>query len=558
MARLESITIENYRSIGKDSFTIKFPENQPVILIGENNSGKTNIIRAIDILFGERHPKYIEFDDHDYFGRKGESKIVIKADVSGFQNKLGRSGEYTCAGFKLEVKKGSQNNFVAIQDDGNENPYVYNELREELAAVLVTSEQNLNYQLSYSTKYTLLSKVTKAFHDKLISKDDRVNRLKKLYEKILEVFDEVAEFKDFKEKMSSITGDFIQNMTHGLQLDFSAYDPSNYYKNLRVLPHENGQVRNFDELGTGQQQILALSFAHAYAKCFKNENGLILIIDEPEAHLHPLAQKWLARTLYQMAKDGLQMVITTHSPYFIDLEFLEGIYLVRKENGMTYVKNHKKSTFAEYCKNNGANNANENTIISFYVKSATSNILKGFFAKKVVLVEGMTEELALPIYLEKAELDVLREGIDIIGVGGKGELAKWWRLFTAYNIPCYVCFDNDTKDDYNGNKRRDFLKTMELEDIHQGRILQAEEWIVEDKFCVFGIDFEDTFRKSFKSYEEIENIIKGELGDSKPLVAREVAKRICNENYNANDEGWKYLKDLANKIKDLKIKMLSD
>jgi len=549
MARLKSITIENYRSIGEDPLIINFPENQPVILIGENNSGKTNIIRAIDILFGEWHPKYKDFEDHDYFGRKGENKIVIKADVSEFQNRLGRPSEYTCAGFKLVVKKGDQNDFFAIQmEDGKVNKYVYNELREELIAVLISSEQNLNYQLSYSTKYTLLSKVTKAFHDKLTSEDDRVNRLKELYKKILDVFDEVAEFKDFKEKMSSITEDFIQNMTHGLQLDFSAYDPSNYYKNLRVLPHENGQVRNFDELGTGQQQILALSFAHAYAKCFKNENGLILIIDEPEAHLHPLAQKWLARTLYQMAKDGLQMVITTHSPYFIDLEFLEGIYLVRKENGMTYVTHRTESCFTQYCKENGANKADENTIIPFYVKSATSNILKGFFAKKVVLVEGMTEELALPIYLEKVGLDVLREGIDIISVGGKGELAKWWRLFTAYNIPCYVCFDNDAKDDDKGNKRRDFLKTMKLEDADQNNILQTEQWLVNDKFCVFGKDFEDTFRKSFTKYNEIEGDIKKELGDSKPLVAREVAKKLSIDNYDKNDIGWEKLKNMAEKI----------
>jgi len=475
MASLTSITIENYRSIGENPITITFPENQPIIIIGENNSGKTNIIRAIDILFGEWHPKYKEFEDHDYFGRNGENKIIIKAEVSGFQNRLGRNGEYTCTGFNLEVQKGVHNKFVAIQSDGNDNQYVSNELREELSTVLITSEQNLNFQLSYSTKYTLLSKVTKAFHDKLTSDANKINRLKDLYHQIINIFDEVAEFKDFKYKMSSITGELIQNMTHGLELDFSAYDPSNYYKNIRVLPHENGESRNFDELGTGQQQILALSFAHAYAKCFKNEKGLILIIDEPEAHLHPLAQKWLARTLYQMAQDGLQIVITTHSPYFIDLEFLEGIYLVRKEYGMTSVIHQTKNEFVDYCKNNGANKSDVNTIIPFYVKSATSNILKGFFAKKLVLVEGMTEELALPIYLEKVGLDVLKEGIDIISVGGKGELAKWWRLFTAYKIPCYVCFDNDAENDKQGNKRKDFLNTIGLKDNDQSNILK--QWI---------------------------------------------------------------------------------
>lgn len=554
MAKLESITIQNYRSIGENSVTINFPENTPIILIGENNSGKTNIIRAIDILFGEWHPKYKEFEDHDYFGRNPNQTINITAKVSEFQSRLGKNKEHKCIGFELLAQKGEPNNFFAIQDNGEENQYVSNEVRDELSAVLISSEQNLEYQLSYSTKHTLLSKVTRAFHNKLTNDDEKVKRLKDLYVQILNVFDEVEEFRYFKDKMSSITGELIQNMTHGLKLDFSAYDPSNYYKNLRVLPYEdlgdNQEPRNFEELGTGQQQILALSFAHAYAKCFKNENGLILIIDEPEAHLHPLAQKWLARTLYKMAKDGLQIIVTTHSPYFIDLEFLEGIYYIKKENGATSVININRSDFAKFCKEHGANKADSKNIIPFYVKSATSNILRGFFAKKIILVEGPTEELSLPIYLEKVGLDVLKDGIDVINVGGKGELAKWWRLFNAYKIPCYVCFDNDAKDDEKETKRKDFLRTISLEENEQGNILQKEEWLINDKYCVFGKDFEDTLRKSFSKYKEIEDDIKTELGDSKPLIAREVAKNLCsNDYYNENDIGWKNFIILADRIR---------
>ncbi len=59
---------------------------------------------------------------------------------------------------------------------------------------------------------------------------------------------------------------------------------------------------------------MALVFAHAYARAFYG--GIILVIEEPEAHLHPLAQEWLARKIHQMAADGLQIVITTHSPHF--------------------------------------------------------------------------------------------------------------------------------------------------------------------------------------------------------------------------------------------------
>ena len=48
--RLRQIAIEGFRSID-DQIVINFPENQPTVLIGENNSGKSNIIR-IELMFG--------------------------------------------------------------------------------------------------------------------------------------------------------------------------------------------------------------------------------------------------------------------------------------------------------------------------------------------------------------------------------------------------------------------------------------------------------------------------------------------------------------------------
>ncbi len=282
MARLTKITIENYRSIG-EQVSISLPQNKPVIFIGENNSGKTNIIRAIDLIFGEYHPKYKTLEDHDYFGRNQnqDMEIIINSTVTGMQNRLGRFDEFTCRGFEFRSSKEQGNSLNAIQsEDGELNPYVYNAHRDELCSVFVSSEQNLSYQLSYSSKFTLLSKVMKAFHHQLTSDEERVLRLKELFKDIKETFNAVEDFRAFKDNMSYIAGDMITNMTHGLQLDFSAYDPSNYFKTLRVFPTENNEVRSFEELGTGQQQVLALSFAHAYAKSFRGQN-LILLVDEP-------------------------------------------------------------------------------------------------------------------------------------------------------------------------------------------------------------------------------------------------------------------------------------
>lgn len=548
MARLEKIIIEGYRSI-QHPVEIKFPNNMPVVLIGENNAGKSNIVRAIDILFGQSYPKYKDFEDHDYYGRDPTNEIEIKASVSGFEGRLGYNDEYSCIGFKLKATKGREHDFVAIQNNGQENRYVSNDLRQELSSIIVNAEQNLSYQLSYSSKFTLLSKVTRSFHDRLTSDDKRVEKLKEFYEGIKATFLEVPEFAEFNENMSSIAGQTINNMSYGLGLDFSAYDPSNYFKTLSVQPSEEGEVRSIDELGTGQQQILALSFAHAYSKSFLGDN-LLLMIDEPESHLHPLAQKWLARIMFDMANDGLQVVLTTHSPHFINLEFLEGINLIRKEVEGTYSTAENASQLVGHCVETGVNpdKISEESVIPFYSNHSTAHILNGLFANKVILVEGQTEELALPIYLKKVGLDTLEQGIEVIGVSGKGNLAKWWRFFSLYKVPTFICFDNDATSDGNGNRRKDALKAIGIPEEELDGILTIEHWNINENFCVFGTDFETTMKATMEAYNELEQEVIEELGNSKHIVARTVAQRLV---YNEEDEGWNRIKELADQIEEL-------
>lgn len=552
MPRLKKITIEGFRSIS-EQVVINFPENKPVVLIGENNSGKSNIIRAIELMFGEFHPKFKKLEDYDHYNRDTNNQVIIEAIVTDFNERLGSSSEFSCGGFKFQAQKGKENIFNAIQnEDGRERNFIPAKLREELLCIVVNSEQNLNFQLSYSSKFTLLSKVTKAFHDKLTNDEVRVKKLKNLFDSIKKTFMEVEDFSVFSEKMSTIANAVMSNMTHALAFDFSAYDPSNYFKSLRVHPTEGGETRAYEELGTGQQQILALSFAHAYAKSFLGQ-GLIFILDEPEAHLHPLAQKWLAKKMFKMAEDGLQIVITSHSPYFINLNYLEGVNLIRKVSGSTSIINHNSTSLYNHCLKTGSNSikTKEETIIPFYANNSTSHILSGFFANKIILVEGLTEELSLPVYFERLQFDPTEFGIEILGVSGKGNLAKWWRLFTLYKIPTFICFDNDHKNDELGTKRKDALKTIGIKDDELEKILGYRNLVITDHFCVFGIDFEKTMRSIFNDYELIEKTIKQVVGkDSKSLIAREAAKLV---NIKIGSNGANFLNELITTIQKLKV-----
>ncbi|MFN8314747.1 MAG: AAA family ATPase [Cyclobacteriaceae bacterium] len=62
--------------------------------------------------------------------------------------------------------------------------------------------------------------------------------------------------------------------------------------------------------------IISLLFLETLASMSKEK--LLILIDEPELHLHPRLQKQLADYLWQISsrKDGHQVFVTTHSPIF--------------------------------------------------------------------------------------------------------------------------------------------------------------------------------------------------------------------------------------------------
>ncbi len=536
--RIVSLVVEGYRSIS-DPIEIRFPKGLPLVLLGENNAGKSNIVRALDLVLGEFWPGNHDPDDHEFWGRfpDPERPIKIQVRVSGVKGTYGRNVHSI-----LWQHDGKEATYQARYDDPDPyrsatEGYVNNDIREQCTVVVIGANRNLDYQMSYRSKWTLLAKLMKKFHQALVEEEQRVQILRKKFQEIKSIFYEVGEFAQFEKALRSHFDTLLEGMSYGLGIDFSAYDPSNYFHSLRVYPTEGGEPRTFEELGTGQEQVLAFAFAHAYAKAFYG--GIVLVVEEPEAHLHPLAKRWLARKIQQMARDGLQVVLTTHSPYFVNIMNLPGIVLVGKENGATFTRQLSAKELALYCTKHGApsERVNEGNILPFYAANSTPDILSGLFAKKVVLVEGQTEQLALPIYLRRVGLDTDRAGIAIIPVMGKGNLARWWRFFTAYGLPTYVVFDNDKKDDGKATKRVDALRTLGIPADQVDGYITTDEWVVEKRFTVFGRNIEATLRKYFPSYEKLEKEAHQNLrSTAKPLVARYIAEHMPDEEIQACKE----------------------
>ena len=76
---------------------------------------------------------------------------------------------------------------------------------------------------------------------------------------------------------------------------------------------KDGKERDVFEVGSGVGQVLPV-----VAICLLAKPGEVVCIEEPEAHLHPSAQAYIADFLLAMAASGRQIIIETHSPNIID------------------------------------------------------------------------------------------------------------------------------------------------------------------------------------------------------------------------------------------------
>lgn len=546
MATLEAVELTNYRSI-EGPLRVTLPGDNPLILLGENNVGKSNIAQSLELLLGGYWPGNHDPEEHEFYGRSPDRRIGISLEFD-VDDLLG--GRYVQINWTHDptLPVDERTSFWGQRPNGREGG-VSNDDRDTCYCVASYAEDDLSYQLSYRSKATLLSKIMRRFHKDLQDEDEVRDNLEELFRETKEEFYRIPSFSSFSESLREQLGDFLGSMTHELQVDFEAYNPVNFFQALRLQPVDNGQPRAIEELGTGEQQVLAISLAYAYAESF--HTGLLLVLEEPESHLHPLAQQWLARRLRSLADGGVQLVITTHSPHFIDIMNLEGLCLVRKERSSTRTIQRSVGNLVDHCVASGVprDRIDQNSALPFYRSHSTTDILEGFFATVVVLVEGPTESLALPRYLERCDLDVTREGVAILAVHGKDNIAKWHRMFTLFEIPTYVIFDNDPSDDAQGNKRANILSALDVPEAQHDDYIDEDDWLIEERFAIFGADFERTFRRYFDEYEHLEHRAGDRYGiTSKPFKARWVAEHL---ELSEEEDGTERLYSLSAEINEL-------
>lgn len=183
---------------------------------------------------------------------------------------------------------------------------------------------------------------------------------------------------------------------------------------------ENNIIRPFDRLGDGFRQVFVILMY------FFNPQYTILLLEEPEVHLHPALIKKLLKIIEQKNNDN-QLFITTHSPLFIHTTNLHRLFRVTKEHGTTKVHSPRLSGHhLNYTRLTQELNA-ENTEM--------------LFADKVLLVEGSSDHI-----LMRGLIDRFYSGernIKVVQIYGKSNIDIYTELLEVFDLPYLVLFDHD-------------------------------------------------------------------------------------------------------------------
>ncbi|HEY5080468.1 MAG TPA: AAA family ATPase [Bauldia sp.] len=413
--RVANVTIKNFR--GVSSSTLQFGKH--VALIGDNNSGKSTVIEAIDLVLGpDRLSRSAPIDEHDFYAGQylaadGVTQVPIEIEVlivdlsheqlRHFRNNLefwdeassklveGPLDAIAKPTVKEALRVGFRGWYEAEDDDFKAETFFCFPAREDgqRSAFRAPDKRRCGFLLlrTLRTGARALSLERGSLLDIIL----RVRELRpKMWEKVLAELRVLPVAEDPGIGVSAVLSGIQAAIKDFVPLDWAA-DPhlrvsdltrEHLRKTLTVFMATGATVAGkphaapFQHQGTGTINMLVLALLSTIADAKKT---VIFAMEEPEIAIPPATQK---RIVHGVRSKSSQSFFTSHSPYVLE-EFVpeEILVLTRTAAG---VLTGQPVVFPAAVKP------------KFYSQEFRLRFAEALLAKRVLIAEGDTEALAYP------------------------------------------------------------------------------------------------------------------------------------------------------------------
>ena len=453
---IKKVRISNYRSLKN----IEVELAPTTVLMGTNNSGKTAFLSALNLALGAGRKNVSKYDifssPSDLTDSKREAIIdicIVPTDSSGteidkfndewmrifaddivfnsdatkqsflFRTKivLDDLNEYSCKHFSL-------NKWETPPEKETSNSFNL-KILDCLRSFFVDAHRDILSDLQNANSYW--GKLSR----NIDFEEDTKNELEKKIEDLSnELINGSSLLQNITEKLSQIKDMNGSSQQGTIQIVPLAKRVTDLNKSLDIYFQSNGSdAMPLKRHGMGTRSWSSILLLEAYLSWYKEKKSSfhsLLTVEEPEAHLHPQAQKQIFDIL---DKFWGQKIISTHSPSIISSCPLSSLLCFRKDFDQTFISNIDKGFLSD--------NPEFLRKIEREVLNTRGELL---FSKAVVLVEGETEEQLLPILFEKCfQKASYIAGVNIVGVGGSGNYFPFIKILQDLNIPWLILSDYD-------------------------------------------------------------------------------------------------------------------
>lgn len=386
--KIQKLKLKNFRGF-RDEVEVKF--DNLTALVGKNDIGKSTLLEALDIFFNDAKAihkleqtdlnvdtsdckeKYYEISISVCFtdvpekiiigttnkrplitkrllNKDGELEIIKKYEISTNNNNLTktfmqprvfiRPFRPTILKYEHEMVNNIPSKYIKI-------PYITSprssRLRRYNNEIEITSELIWEKLQTYMPLYSLFQADRKNTDDDNEVQDPFKEAIKEILsdnaiqQKLKEVATTVeAKLNEVAARTKAKLSEMNPAIAKTLQPVTQPFDSLNWqdiFKNVSIASDENIPI---NKRGSGVKRLILLSFFRAEVERRQHETNLpnvIYAIEEPETSQHSENQKKLIKALSQLAEtNGVQVIITTHSPIVVKALNFDNIRIVSKDD----------------------------------------------------------------------------------------------------------------------------------------------------------------------------------------------------------------------------------
>lgn len=438
----------------ENSFDISFALDVPYLnaIIGPNSSGKSSTFYALSAFFGNK----TKLPDNWYNRKDTGQPVIVEITFSGVIEPIESWHEEYCRK-NPDDSRDLTVAYVWRKDGSTSKSFVLIKQLDDSYKKVGTKDKSHFSQLF--PKYRLLSADKKLGDEANPERNDLISDLidfmlegktsDRNWSIVYKLRQTVAKLRDLTDRSlspNSTAWREIEELERQLSAGLESITPGNPNVRIQIsdaipdlsqifrkgkIAIDDGIELDFSEHGMGLQRSFAVSALHAWNQVIASQSShdYVFAIEEPELYLHPHATRVFLKTLEEIAEKN-QVMFSTHSSEFVNRVPLENVISIRRQGNERKIITPNLTGLTQ----------REKIQVRRYLQEHRSDML---FARSVLLVEGASEQYAIPAFAKELKFDLDRAGVSVVFVNGRHNFKVYHLILDAFGIPHVILGDGD-------------------------------------------------------------------------------------------------------------------